>query len=437
MIIDKDFKPIYLVCEEMERGGNIPFSISVFRDDELLSTFKSKITKNFDESYTYFKQMFLTVFWIYGGNKVFIKGNEKYLLKILDSLLKDEEVKITLETMKEIFHSDVLVTYSKEPLPKRTIKKVKLASSFKGNRIGFDAGGSDRKVSSVVDGKVIFEEETVWLPKENPDWHYHEKGIIDSLNKAAEKLKTVDAVGVSTSGIIIDNKMVQAALFVKVPRKDIIEHVETIYIDIIKKKFPSASFSIINDGDISAIAGANYYKKKNVLGLAFGTSEAAGYCYNNKTISGYFNELSKVPIDFNPNAAIHKTMGIKGAGSRYLSQSGAIRLAEMQGMSLNGTLAEKLKQIQQEVVNNNPLAINIFKDMGIYLATALIFYSRFYKIDNVIILGRVTSSVGGEIMLNSCMDYLKEHKRLENVTIYLPDENFRRLGQSFIASSIG
>ena len=219
MIIDKDFKPIYLVCEEMERGGNIPFSISVFRDDELLSTFKSKITKNFDESYTYFKQMFLTVFWIYGGNKVFIKGNEKYLLKILDSLLKDEEVKITLETMKEIFHSDVLVTYSKAPLPKRTIKKVKLASSFKGNRIGFDAGGSDRKVSSVVDGKVIFEEETVWLPKENPDWHYHEKGIIDSLNKAAEKLKTVDAVGVSTSGIIIDNKMVQAALFVKVQEK--------------------------------------------------------------------------------------------------------------------------------------------------------------------------------------------------------------------------
>ena len=41
-----------------------------------------------------------------------------------------------------------------------------------GCRIGFDAGGSDRKVSAVIDGEVVYSEEVVWHPKVNPDPTY-------------------------------------------------------------------------------------------------------------------------------------------------------------------------------------------------------------------------------------------------------------------------
>ena len=37
-----------------------------------------------------------------------------------------------------------------------------------GCRIGFDAGGSDRKVSAVIDGEPVFSEEVVWFPRPPP-----------------------------------------------------------------------------------------------------------------------------------------------------------------------------------------------------------------------------------------------------------------------------
>src|SRR6267378_2501706 len=60
-----------------------------------------------------------------------------------------------------------------------------LGRHLDGCRIGFDLGGSDRKVAAVIDGKVVFNDETVWDPYFQPDSQYHFDGIMDSLKKAA------------------------------------------------------------------------------------------------------------------------------------------------------------------------------------------------------------------------------------------------------------
>ena len=90
-----------------------------------------------------------------------------------------------------------------------------------GCRIGFDAGGSDRKVSAVVDGETVYSEEVVWFPKVTADPNYHYDGIVSAFKSAAEHMPRVDAVGVSSAGIYIENRTMNASLFLKVSEEDL------------------------------------------------------------------------------------------------------------------------------------------------------------------------------------------------------------------------
>ena len=99
-----------------------------------------------------------------------------------------------------------------------------------GCRIGFDAGGSDRKVSAVIDGEPVFSEEVVWFPKTTADPDYHYEGIVSALKSAAAHMPRVDAVGVSSAGIYIENRTMVASLFLKVPKDLFDAKVKDIYI---------------------------------------------------------------------------------------------------------------------------------------------------------------------------------------------------------------
>ena len=145
---------------------------------------------------------------------------------------------------------------------------------MEGCRIGFDAGGSDRKVSAVIDGETVYSEEVVWFPKTNSDPDYHYDGIVSALKSAAEHMPRVDAVGVSSAGVFINNRTMNASLFLQVP-KDIYDvKVKDIYIRAIRDTFGDVPYSVINDGDVSALAGAMSLNDNSVLGIAMGTSEA-------------------------------------------------------------------------------------------------------------------------------------------------------------------
>lgn len=309
-----------------------------------------------------------------------------------------------------------------------------------GCRIGFDAGGSDRKVSAVIDGESVYSEEVVWFPKINSDPQYQYDGILSAMKSAAEHLPHVDAIGVSSAGVYVDNRIMVASLFLKVSKEDFEKRVKNMYIDIAKEFGENVPLEVANDGDVTALAGAMDLEDDSVLGIAMGTSEAGGYVDPSGNITGWLNELAFAPVDYSKDAMVDEWSGDIGCGVKYFSQDGVIKLAPAAGIELDESLspAEKLKVVQGLMEQNDPRAAAIYDTIGVYFGYAIAYYSLFYDIKHVLIMGRVTSGEGGVIILDRANEVLtKEFPELaEKCKLHIPDEKSRRVGQSVAAASL-
>ncbi|MEG2429956.1 MAG: ROK family protein, partial [Oscillospiraceae bacterium] len=305
-------------------------------------------------------------------------------------------------------------------------------------RIGFDAGGSDRKVSAVIDGECVYSEEVVWYPKITEDPDYHFNGIVESFKTAASKMPRVDAIGVSSAGIYIDNRTMVASLFLKVPRDEFDAKVKDIYIRAGKEMGENIPIEVVNDGDVTALAGAIGLGEGEVLGIAMGTSEAVGYVDANDNITGWLNELAFAPIDAQSTAMQDEWSGDIGCGVKYFSQDGVIKLAKPAGIELDESAspAEKLKVVQELMKNDDPRAIKVFDSIGVYLGHALGYYADFYDVKHILMLGRVMSGKGGDIVLNRANEVLADEYPDVKAKAETPDEKTRRVGQSVAAASL-
>src|SRR5581483_6653714 len=195
------------------------------------------------------------------------------------------------------------------------------------------------KVAAVIDGKEVFSCEVVWEPKITSDPQYHFDGIDDSIRRAAEHLPRIDAIGVSSAGIFIDNKTRVASLFRKIPEDLFAKRIKTIYTDI-AKKWGDVPIEVCNDGDGTALAGAMSLNDQPVLGIAMGTSQAVGYVDHKGHITGWLNELAFAPVDYADGAAVDvEWSGDKGTGVQYFSQEAVIRLAPQLGIELDAKLS--------------------------------------------------------------------------------------------------
>jgi hypothetical protein len=80
----------------------------------------------------------------------------------------------------------------------------------------------------------------------------------------------------------------------------------------------------------------------------------------------------------------------------------------------------------------------VFESLGIYLGYGLLLYARFYAVEHVLLLGRVTSGVAGAVLRDQALGVLArespEHR--ERITLHLPDEATRRVGQAVAAASL-
>ena len=340
--------------------------------------------------------------------------------------------------MSGVYENDFEVVISDtEPVAYENPKPV--GRHLDGCRIGFDAGGSDRKVSAVIDGEAVYSEEVVWFPKINEDPQYHYDGILAAMKSAAEHMPRVDAIGVSSAGVYIDNKIMVASLFLKVPKDQFDSKVKTMYIDI-AKTFGNVPLEVANDGDVTALAGAMSLEDNNVLGVAMGTSEAGGYVDGSGNITGWLNELAFVPVDYCKNAMVDEWSGDYGCGVKYFSQDGVIKLAPAAGIVLDEKLspAEKLKVVQGLMAEGDERAAKIYETIGVYFGYAVAYYAMFYDIKHVLVMGRVTSGEGGVIIIDKANEVLdKEFPELaKTVKVQIPDEKSRRVGQSVAAASL-
>jgi predicted NBD/HSP70 family sugar kinase len=292
----------------------------------------------------------------------------------------------------------------------------------------------------VIDGKEVFSTETVWQPKLESDPAYHFNGIDDSIRQAAAHLPRIDAIGVSSAGIYVDNRTMVASLFRKVPEAAFDARIKGIYQEI-AKKWGDVPLEVANDGDVTALAGALELKDHPVLGIAMGTSQAAGYVNHSGLITGWLNELAFVPVDVSDQAPLDaEWSGDRGTGVNYFSQDAAIRLAKVAGIELlaDASPGEKLKALQKLMAAGDARARQVFESLGVYLGYGLLVYSQFYEMKHVLLLGRVTSGEGGNLLLEKARQVLRAEapELAARICIHLPDEATRRVGQSIAAASL-
>ncbi len=326
-----------------------------------------------------------------------------------------------------------------DQLPPHRSNTQPLGRHLEGCRIGFDLGGSDRKVAAVIDGRVVFSEEVAWDPVRQPDPQYHYDGIMDSLRRAAEHLPRVDAIGGSAAGVYVNNRVKVASLFRGVPPDLFNRRVKDLFFEI-RRAWNDVPFEVVNDGEVTALAGSMALGDNAVLGIALGTSTAGGYVTPQGSITSWLNELAFVPVDYHPGASVDEWSGDYGCGARYFSQQCVGRLVEAAGieMAAGTPLPECLKAVQALMAANDERAGRIYETIGTYLGYSIAHFADFYEFRHLLILGRVTSGRGGEVILEGAKRVLQaEFPELAGrVNLHTPDEKEKRHGQAIAAASL-
>jgi predicted NBD/HSP70 family sugar kinase len=446
--LDPYFRPASLANRAFRKEvqasrGAVPVRIGLEQADGSTFHFETAI---FPESHRqsagnfhYLERFIKFLLWSRGAHRVYFDGPAALQAHLLAHYRDQPAGKFDAEIMGgRIYEKPFEIVHTREMPPARE-SSAPLGRHLDGCRIGFDLGGSDRKVAAVIDGKVVFSEEIVWnpVPQKDPQWHLD--GINDSLKRAAAHLPRVDAIGGSSAGVYVNNRVKVASLFRGVSPELFESRVKNLFLEL-RAAWGNIPFEVANDGEVTALAGSMALGKNAVFGLALGTSTAAGYVTPEGNITTWLNELAFAPIDYNPNAPVDEWSGDYGCGVQYFSQQCVARLISVAGIDVDQTLSlpEKLKHVQKLMDKNDDRARRIYQTIGTYLGYAVGHYSDFYEIRDILLLGRVTSGPGGDLILNGAREVLRlEFPELaQQIEFHVPDEKEKRHGQAIAAASL-
>ena len=440
-VLDKNFIPVGVWMKEYLKEAKIPVSIAVERENGLISVRDTFIRGGqfADADYRYIERFVKFELWSIGGFRVYICGCDEIAKKLAEAYSPDGERSFDYQFVGDVYEKPLeVLAVSREDFPEAHEVAKQIGGHMDGCRIGFDAGGSDRKVSAVIDGEPVYSEEVVWYPKVTEDPTYHFNEIVTAFKTAASKMPRVDAIGVSSAGTFVGNSPMVASLFIKVP-SDRREEVKSIY-DRAGAEIGDVPLVVANDGDVTALAGFMSTGRGDILGIAMGTSEAVGYVNTDGNVLGWINELAFAPVDLSENAMQDEWSTDFGVGCKYFSQDAVIKLAPAANIILDpeNTPAEKLKVVQALANEGNEDALDIYRSIGCYLAHTLVLYSNFYEIETLLVLGRVASGDGGDLLISECNRILEEEypELAAKINVTLPDEKMRRVGQSVAAASL-
>ena len=105
------------------------------------------------------------------------------------------------------------------------------------------------------------------------------------------------------------------------------------------------------------------------------------------------------------------------------------------------TLASKLpsiKEVQKLMEQGDSRAEKIYNSIGVCFGYTIARWCEFYSIEKLLILGRVTTGKGGDIILAKAGEVLKKEfpEYADKVEFCIPDEKNRRHGQAVAAGSL-
>lgn len=446
--LDPWFRPAALAIREVRRiteglPDAVEVGIALEQTDGSVSHFAVKLFPSghpFEKfNPTFLERLVKFLLWARGGFRIHLKGPAalaEHLRRHYASVARGQFDDLVIG--HKIYDRAIEVV-SVETLPPQKSFTAPLGRHLEGNRIGFDLGGSDRKVAAVVDGKVVFSEEVVWDPIKQADPQYHFDGVMDSLKRAAAHLPRVDAIGGSAAGVYVNNRVRVASLFRAVPPSLFESRVKDLFLEI-KRAWNQVPFELANDGEVTALAGSMALGENAVLGIAMGTSMAAGYVTPEGNITTWLNELAFAPLDLRPDAPVDEWSGDFGCGVQYFSQQAVSRLLTVAGIDIDPAmpLPEKLKMVQGLMEARDYRAEKIYQTIGVYLGYAIALYSEFYDFGRLLVLGRVTTGAGGEVILAEARAVLdQEFPELSRaIRFHVPDETEKRHGQAIAAASL-
>ncbi len=444
--LDREFRPAVLTHREFQRGMEAvsePGVIGLDRGNGNFSRVEISLLpeghSNYEFNLQYVVRVAKFLLWQRGGHTLYFGGPSDIGAYLRDTFSAGGSRQFDHQFMgDQVYEQEFRVLLcAPDEIPASCEEGKLLGREWSGCRIGFDLGASDRKVSAVVDGEPVFSEEVVWEPRKHSDPEYFYRELITALKNAARYMPRLDAVGGSSAGIIVDNRPMVASLFRGVPAERFGE-IKNLFLRI--REELGVPMEVINDGDVTALAGSMSIGESGILGLALGSSLAAGYVAPDGKITGWLNELAFAPIDYNPNAPVEEWSGDQGCGASYFSQQCVFRLAPDAGIDIPAALpdADKLKYVQAMLEDGHAGAMKIWQTMGVYLGYGIALYADYYDLKHVLILGRCTSGRGGDLLLEGVRRVFEAEfpALLEKIEVHLPDEKFRRIGQSVAAASL-
>lgn len=447
-VLDPFFRPAalanraFLALVKSTHAG-LPITLALEQSDGSVFHFHSAILPEAHPqaagNIVYLERMVKSLLWLWGGHRIYFNGPESLGLRLAAHYAETATGRFDSEIIgKRIYDQPIEVVVTRELPPERS-KVTSLGRNHNGCRIGFDLGGSDRKVAAVIDGRAVFSEETVWDPVRQTNPQYHFDGIMESLKMAAKHLPKVDAIGGSAAGVYVNNRVKVASLFRGVSPQDFETRVKDLFLEI-QRAWGGVPLEIVNDGEVTALAGSMSLSANGVLGIALGTSTAGGYVNREGNITSWLNELAFMPIDYSPRAPVDEWSGDYGCGVQYFSQQGVNRLLTVAGITLDAQLPlpEKLKEVQSLMTMGDYRAVKIYQTIGTCLGYALAHYADFYDLQHVLILGRVTSGPGGDLIISGAREVLQmEFPELAaQIGFHIPDEKDKRHGQAVAAASL-
>jgi predicted NBD/HSP70 family sugar kinase len=447
-VLDPLFQPAALVTRAYEEqaaatGRPIRVRVALEQPGGAVGRFDIQLmpdeTTETQVNFRMLERLIKLALWTRGGSRLHIDGPAPLVDRLRAHYRDTSTGTFDSHIVGESTYGGPIEIIATSDLPEEHVPKASLGGHLEGCRIGFDLGGSDRKVAAVIDGRVVFSEETEWNPYHQPDPQYHWDGIMDSLQRAAAHLPRVDAIGGSAAGVYIHNQVKFASLFRGVPHQLFERRVKNLFLDL-RKQWNDVPFEVANDGDVTALLGSMSLRDGAVLGIALGTSTAGGYVASDGSITSWLNEIAFAPFDYRPGAPRDEWSGDVGCCAPYLSQQAVGRLVAPAGIKLAPglSLPTQLKEVQALMRAGDARARDIYQTIGAYLGYAVAHFASVYDFRHVLVLGRVTSGPGGDVLLTTAKEVLaRDFPQLaQKVTFHMPGEKEKRHGQAIAAASL-
>lgn len=444
--LDPEFRPAVLATRAFAAEASVPVTLALEQaDGSVFHRSFAVLPESHPEAAAnafFLERLAKFLLWAWGGWRITVAGPSALADGLRRHYAEHPCGHFDSETIGRRIYDrpiEVVTVGSIGELPPAHANTTPLGRHLDGCRIGFDLGGSDRKVAAVQEGRCVFSEEIVWDPYFQKDPQYHFDGVMDSLRRAATHLPRVDAIGGSAAGVYVNNRVKVASLFRGVPPDLFESRVKDLFLEL-RQAWNGIPFDVVNDGEVTALAGSMALGQNAVLGVAMGTSTAAGFVTPEGTITSWLNELAFVPVDYRPNGPRDEWSGDVGCGAQYFSQQAVGRLLAPAGIEVDAALGlpEKLKHVQALMAAGDPRAARIYETIGVYLGYALAHWSEFYEMRHVLVLGRVLTGTGGDLILTQARRVLdQEFPALSaRIDFPTPDEKDKRHGQAIAAASL-